>query len=78
MQIREFFPLLKYLLSDSMILGSMGAVSSLPGAQLQHHHRDHANIFDTTFGLSGRRSLLSGAATVCDNRSGAAGSRWMS
>jgi ectoine hydroxylase-related dioxygenase (phytanoyl-CoA dioxygenase family) len=42
------FNLLKYLLSDAMILGSMGAVSALPGAQRQHVHRDHANIFDTT------------------------------
>jgi hypothetical protein len=42
------FGLLKYLLSDAMILGSMGAVAALPGAQWQHQHRDHANIFDTT------------------------------
>jgi hypothetical protein len=42
------FGLLKYLLGDALILGSVGAVCALPGAQWQHQHRDHANIFDTT------------------------------
>lgn len=42
------FALLQYLLGDAVILGSMGAVCALPGAQWQHQHRDHANIFDTT------------------------------
>lgn len=42
------FGLLKYLLSDSLILGSVGAVCALPGAEWQHQHRDHANIFDTS------------------------------
>jgi ectoine hydroxylase-related dioxygenase (phytanoyl-CoA dioxygenase family) len=43
----KLMPLLQYLLSDQMILGSMGVVVSLPGAKRQHYHRDHSNIFDT-------------------------------
>jgi hypothetical protein len=44
----RIFSLLRYLLGDAMIMGSMGAVCSLPGAGWQHQHRDHANIFDST------------------------------
>lgn len=49
----NLFALLKYLLSDAMILGSVGAVCALPGAEWQHQHRDHANIFDTTLTYPG-------------------------
>lgn len=40
------FPVLKTLLSERMIVGSVGSVVSLPGAQDQHVHRDHPALFE--------------------------------
>ena len=40
------YPLLQYLLSPNMIVGSFGSVTSLPGAREQHIHRDLPHIFD--------------------------------
>jgi ectoine hydroxylase-related dioxygenase (phytanoyl-CoA dioxygenase family) len=39
-------PVLKLVLGDELILGSFGAVVSLPGAPDQHAHRDHPNIYE--------------------------------
>lgn len=39
-------PLLEVVLGDQLILGSSGAVVSLPGAPHQHAHRDHPNIYE--------------------------------
>ncbi len=41
----RIFALLKYLLGDTMIMGSMGAVFSLPGAASQRQHRDYPIIY---------------------------------
>jgi len=54
----KIFPLLKYLLSDDLILGSVGSVVSLPGAENQHVHRDHPNIYDTGLGYEGSDNPL--------------------
>ena len=39
-------PVLKLVLGERFILGSFGAVVSLPGAPNQHMHRDHPNIYE--------------------------------
>lgn len=39
-------PVLKLVLGEHLILGSFGAVVSLPGAPNQHRHRDHPNIYE--------------------------------
>jgi len=41
----KLLPILRALLSDEMILGSVGSVASLPGAGQQHIHRDNPLIF---------------------------------
>jgi ectoine hydroxylase-related dioxygenase (phytanoyl-CoA dioxygenase family) len=33
------------LLGDEIVLGGVGAVTSLPGAEIQHLHRDHRGLF---------------------------------
>lgn len=43
-----FLPVLKLVLGEQLILGSFGAVVSLPGAPDQHTHRDHPNIYEFT------------------------------
>ena len=42
----KIIPLLEYLLGERMILSSVGSVISLPGAKLQHKHRDRV-IYDS-------------------------------
>jgi hypothetical protein len=39
-------PVLKLVLGEQMIVGSFGAVVSLPGSPTQHSHRDHPNIYE--------------------------------
>jgi len=39
-------PVLKLVLGEQLIVGSFGAVVSLPGAPNQHSHRDHPNIYE--------------------------------
>jgi ectoine hydroxylase-related dioxygenase (phytanoyl-CoA dioxygenase family) len=39
-------PILKAVLGDEMVLGACGAVTSLPGAQEQHVHRDGPPLFN--------------------------------
>lgn len=39
-------PVLRLVLGDHLIVGSFGAVVSLPGAPNQHSHRDHPNIYE--------------------------------
>ena len=39
-------PVLKVVLGEQLIVGSFGAVVSLPGAPNQHRHRDHPNIYE--------------------------------
>jgi hypothetical protein len=45
----KLMSLLKILLGDNMIVGSIGAVASLPGSPHQHVHRDHQVIFDNEY-----------------------------
>jgi len=39
---------LRLVLGEQFIIGSFGAVVSLPGAPNQHSHRDHPNIYELT------------------------------
>jgi ectoine hydroxylase-related dioxygenase (phytanoyl-CoA dioxygenase family) len=64
----RIFTLLKYLLGDTMIMGSMGAVFALPGAASQCQHRDHEIIYgdatDDGTGHGGLQVLPPYAVTV--------------
>src|SRR5262249_47441232 len=42
----SMLPVLKLVLGEQFIIGSFGAVVSLPGAPNQHSHRDHPNIYE--------------------------------
>lgn len=39
-------PVLRQLLGDDLVLGSFASVTSLPGAKMQHLHRDTTTLFD--------------------------------
>jgi ectoine hydroxylase-related dioxygenase (phytanoyl-CoA dioxygenase family) len=39
-------PILQYLLGQSAIMSGLGAVVALPGAKMQHPHRDHPPLFE--------------------------------
>lgn len=41
----RIFPVITSLLGDEIVLGGVGAVTSLPGAEIQHLHRDHRGLF---------------------------------
>jgi hypothetical protein len=55
----KLMPLLNYLLTPNLVLGSVGAVIALPGAELQHIHYDHYNIYDSSLGNQSAASSLS-------------------
>lgn len=42
----RLMPVINALLGDWVVLGGVGAVTSLPGADIQHLHRDHRGLFD--------------------------------
>ena len=53
------FPIIEALLGTDAIVGSLGSVSSLPGAQNQHTHRDIENIYDQPELQAGIENVLS-------------------
>lgn len=42
----RLMPVLNALLGEGIVLGGLGGVVSLPGAEDQHIHRDHRGLFD--------------------------------
>ena len=61
-------PVLRILLGTNLILGGFGSVVSLPGAQDQHRHVDHPNIYEFPApdgsGLTVPQSMMPYAVTV--------------
>ncbi|MCZ6885650.1 MAG: phytanoyl-CoA dioxygenase family protein [Alphaproteobacteria bacterium] len=55
------FPLLEFLLTERLIIASMGCVVSLPGSEDQHRHRDSTNIYDPGFYYPAMESFVANA-----------------
>lgn len=47
----KVLPLLKTLLGNDCVLHAFGAITALPGADMQHFHSDHPRLFGETDGL---------------------------